>query len=90
MQDVYNKILKLHVVFNVYVVVSFSLGDWDLRSGIIQGKRDRVIRYLDKAFEDVAVQIREKQAHGENVTQAIFLINLANFNLAQQGNVFFM
>ncbi|OXA62748.1 Phosphatidylinositol/phosphatidylcholine transfer protein SFH2 [Folsomia candida] len=76
-------------------IVSFSLGDWDLRKGIVQGKRDRVIRYLDKAFEDVALQIREKQARGENVTQArpntnlqikaIFLINLANFNLAQQG-----
>lgn len=51
----------------------------------MQGKRDRVIRYLDKAFEEVSVQIREKQAKGMNVTQANFLINLANFNLAEQG-----
>lgn len=56
--------------FPYCIVVSFSLGDWDLRKGIVQGKRDRVIRYLDKAFEDVALQIREKQARGENVTQA--------------------
>lgn len=40
-----------------------------LFEGIVKGNRDRVIRYLDKAFEDVALQIRQKQARGENVTQ---------------------
>jgi len=66
-------------------ILNFNLGEWDLRKGIVQGKRDRVIRYLDKGFEELALQIRQKQAKGMNVTQAIFLINLANFNLAQQG-----
>lgn len=65
----------------IFPVVSFSLGEWDLRKGIILGQRDRVIRYLDKAFEDVSHQIREKQAKGMNVTQAVFLINLANFSM---------
>lgn len=66
-------------------IISFTLGEWDIRKGILQGKRDRVMRYLDKAFEDAALKIRQKQAKGMNVTQAVFLINLSGFNLAQQG-----
>lgn len=49
------------------------------------GQARRFTRYLDRAFEDVTHQIREKQAKGENVTQSQFLINLEGFSLAQQG-----
>lgn len=49
------------------------------------GQARRFTRYLDRAFEDVSKQIRDKQARGENVTQSQFLINLEDFSLAQQG-----
>jgi len=66
-------------------IIAFSFGDWDIRKAVIAGQARRFTRYLDRAFEDVSKQIREKQARGENVTQSQFLINLENFSVTQQG-----
>ncbi|ODM98130.1 SEC14-like protein 2 [Orchesella cincta] len=66
-------------------MIAFTFGDWDLRKAVLAGQARRFTRYLDRAFENVTTQIRAKQARGENVTQSQFLINLENFNLAQQG-----
>jgi len=66
-------------------IIAFGFGDWDIRKAVLAGQARRFTRYLDRAFEDVSKQIREKQARGENVTQAQFLINLEGFSLAQQG-----
>ncbi|CAL8113431.1 unnamed protein product [Orchesella dallaii] len=66
-------------------MIAFTFGDWDIRKAVLAGQARRFTRYLDRAFEDVSKQIRDKQARGENVTQAQFLINLENFSVTQQG-----
>jgi len=66
-------------------MIMLAFGDWDIRLAVLSGQARRFTRYLDRAFEDVSKQIRDKQARGENVTQAQFLINLENFSLTQQG-----
>jgi hypothetical protein len=64
-------------------VANFDL--WDLRRGVLQGKRDQIIRWMTKGIQDAVEHIRELQHEGKNVTRWNFIINMKNFNLIQHG-----
>jgi len=66
-------------------VISVYLGDWDIRKAAIVGKTQRLMKYIDKLVEEVNVLIRKSQEKGHNVTQFTLIMDLNNYNLAQQG-----
>lgn len=49
-------------------------GDWNLRSAVVTGKANRLIRYLERGVELVARDIRHRQKTGHNVSLKAFLI----------------
>jgi hypothetical protein len=67
------------------LVASVTVGEWDIRSAIVSGKGERVLRYFDKLIEEINVLVRKSQDEGKNLTQYSLLFDLANYNLIQQG-----
>ncbi|CAL8069526.1 unnamed protein product [Orchesella dallaii] len=58
-----------------------DIGTWDIRAAIIQGRGQRLLRYLDRLMENATDQVFERQERGMNVTQWKVLINADGFNL---------
>lgn len=48
---------------------SVDIWQWHIRTGIIQGRGQRGLRYVDMLIEDLTMQVFEEQAQGKNVTQ---------------------
>jgi len=59
--------------------------DWDIRQAAIQGKGQRLLRYLDYLMENVTTQVYERLGAGMPVTQWKVLGNADGFNLIQHG-----
>lgn len=59
--------------------------DWNIRTGALQGKAPRVLRYLDSLLENLTMQVFELQAKGQNVTQWKVVGNAEGFNLIEHG-----
>jgi hypothetical protein len=66
-------------------VISVYIGDWDIRKAALAGKIPRLIKYIDTLVEEVTVLIRKSQDMGQNITQFSLIMDLNNYNLAQQG-----
>lgn len=66
-------------------VVQYMLRDWDIRQAAVSGKRDRLIRWVFKYFEDATKQVRKYQGEGKNVTQFILLLDAEGFNPVNHG-----
>lgn len=59
--------------------------DWDIRTGALRGKSQRLLRYMDYLLESITTQVFERQAKGMNVTQWKVLGNADGFNLIEHG-----
>jgi len=59
--------------------------EWDLRRAILQGRNQRLLRYLYRLLEDITEQIFEAQENGQNVTRFVVLGNADGFNLVQHA-----
>lgn len=64
-------------------VATLDMGEWDLRSAVLQGKLPRVLRYMDWFQEKILHQILEAQKSGKPVTRAVVLVDVEGFNLMQ-------
>lgn len=53
---------------------------WNVRRGMLQGKRGRLMRYTYKIVFDINDKLIRIGKHHPNVTQFIVLMNLENFN----------
>jgi len=62
-------------------VVSIFLGDWDIRKAVVTGQGQRLMRYIDKFFEEAQIMVTRMQESGQVVTQATVIVELKNFNL---------
>ncbi|CAL8079969.1 unnamed protein product [Orchesella dallaii] len=65
------------------IVATLDMGDWDLRSAVLQGRMPRLLRYLDWYQEEIIRQILAAQDNGKNVTRAMVLVDIEGFNLLQ-------
>ncbi|CAL8089273.1 unnamed protein product [Orchesella dallaii] len=59
--------------------------DWDIRRAVLQGKGQRLLRYMDYLLESITTQVFERQDRGMNVTQWKVLGNADGFNLIEHG-----
>ncbi len=59
--------------------------EWDIRRAAIQGRGQRLLRYMDYLLENITQQVFERQALGMNVTQFMVLGNADGFNLIEHG-----
>lgn len=64
-------------------IATLDMGEWDLRSAVLQGKLPRVLRYMDWFQEKILHQILEAQKAGKPVTRAVVLVDVEGFNLMQ-------
>ncbi|ODM79005.1 SEC14-like protein 2 [Orchesella cincta] len=64
-------------------VATLEMGDWDLRSAVLQGRMPRLLRYMDWYQEEIIRQILAAQDDGKNVTRATVLVDIEGFNLLQ-------
>ncbi|ODM93764.1 SEC14-like protein 2 [Orchesella cincta] len=62
-----------------------DINTWDIRAAVIQGRGQRLLRWLDRLMENITDQVFERQAKGMNVTQWKVLINTDGFNLVTHG-----
>lgn len=60
-----------------------ELGEWDLRSAVLQGRTPRILRYMDQFQETLLHKILDAQKDGKNVTRAVVLIDVEGMNLMQ-------
>ncbi|XP_021946760.1 SEC14-like protein 5 isoform X2 [Folsomia candida] len=59
------------------------VGDWDLRKLVIAGKGRRVMRYVDKLYEESNKILRNMQGGGSNSTRANLILEVSRFNVRQ-------
>lgn len=57
----------------------------DPRRFIIQGKGERLVRYLDKGFDEVCGLVRELGEKWNNMTRVNVLVNADGFNVVQHA-----
>ena len=62
-------------------VVTVHAGDWPVRKAVLSGKSQRMMRYMDKYFEELATYIRQAQANGQNVSQYSELYDMSGYTL---------
>lgn len=66
-------------------VVQIILRDWDIRQAVISGRRNRLIRWIYKYFEDATKLVRQFQSEGKNVTQFSMILDAEGFNPVTHG-----
>ncbi|CAL8098298.1 unnamed protein product [Orchesella dallaii] len=59
--------------------------DWDIRRAVLQGKGQRLLRFVINLVENITTQMYERQELGMNVTQVVVLGNADGFNLIQHA-----
>lgn len=69
----------------VFIVLYLNVGGYDVRKAIISGKGDRLLRYVDRAYEKACGLVRELGNKYQNVSQGNLILNLDGFNLVQTG-----
>ncbi|OXA64701.1 protein real-time isoform X2 [Folsomia candida] len=65
--------------------VLVEIKDMDPRRFIIQGKGERLVRYLDKGFDEVCGLVRELGEKWNNMTRVNVLVNADGFNVVQHA-----
>jgi len=65
--------------------VYFSADGLDIRQGVLGGKEERLLRYIDKAMEEVTTVIRRVGKEKRNVTRGQLIIDFNGYNLVQHG-----
>ncbi|ODM92302.1 SEC14-like protein 2 [Orchesella cincta] len=75
--DTYDKIGQPIGVVDLY--------EWDIRRAMLQGKGQRLLRYVVGLVENITGQVCERQQKGMNVTQVVVLLNTEGFNVIQQA-----
>ncbi|CAL8098304.1 unnamed protein product [Orchesella dallaii] len=62
-----------------------DLYHWDIRRAVLQGKGQRLLRYVINLTENITRQMYERQELGMNVTQVVVLANADGFNVIQHA-----
>jgi len=62
-----------------------DVGSMDIRAAILAGKRERLIRYVDRAYEQSAALIRKLGHTYRNVTRGNLIVNLQGFSTEQHA-----
>lgn len=78
------RLTKNFVVIHI-IVASIPVGDWDVRSAVLAGQKDKVTRYFDKLIEEINTLVRMAQDDGKVVTQYTLIFDMGNYNLVEQG-----
>ncbi len=80
---IYNDLIEISFFQVVYIEIS----QWDVAKLISEqpSGKERFERYLLRFWEEVEQRIRNLQAEGKNVTQAVFIANVDNFSLEKHG-----
>jgi hypothetical protein len=69
-----------------HIVLFIDVGEWDLRAAVVAGQTQKLGRYIDHIYEEVAEKTRKLRfEQGKNVTQYYLLFDMEGFTLAQQG-----
>ncbi len=68
-----------------YIVAELEISEWDVRAAILQGRGQRLLRYVESKLEHVTTEVFERQGKGMNVTQWKVLVNADGFNLVTHG-----
>lgn len=59
---------------------------WDIRRVVVEGKSQRLMRYLYRLLEDVNLQIFESHEQGnKNVTRFVLVAQAEGFNYVQHA-----
>jgi len=66
-------------------VLTVDSQTWDVRSAVLSGRRDQLIRWMIKMMEDATKKVRQFEDEGKNVTRWAMIYDLGYFNLAQSG-----
>ncbi|CAL8098282.1 unnamed protein product [Orchesella dallaii] len=75
--DTYDKTGRPVGVIDIY--------DWDIRQAVLQGKGQRLLRFIINLVENITTQMHERQELGMNVTQVVVLGNANGFNVIQHA-----
>jgi len=67
------------------LIIISNVIPWNIRSTILQGKRDQLVRWMAKMFEDASKRVRSLQAEGKNTTRFSMINTLDNFNIVESG-----
>ncbi|XP_035707808.1 SEC14-like protein 1 isoform X2 [Folsomia candida] len=62
-----------------------SVDEIDIRKAIVNGKGDRLLRFVDRAFEEVTQLVNDLGNKYKNITRAQFIVNLSGYNLVEHG-----
>lgn len=60
-------------------------GDWKVRAGIVQGRRQRLMRYTYRLTLLCAQLLIKRSRTYPNVTQVVILMNMDGFSVAHHG-----
>ena len=57
----------------------------DIRKAVINGKGDRLLRFVDRAFEEASQLVNSLGNKYKNITRAHLIVNLSGYNLIEHG-----
>ena len=66
-------------------VGTVSIRDWDIRRAHLQGKLERLQRYMDKMLDEISLKVINMRAEGKNITRWVLLTNVEGFNVIQHA-----
>jgi hypothetical protein len=64
-------------------VLYFEAAGLSVRKAVIQGKGERLLRYVDKAIDEACNLVRNLGEKHKNVTRGHLLVNLVGFNVIE-------
>jgi hypothetical protein len=56
-------------LFMNILVLTIDSQTWDVRSAVLSGRRDQLMRWMIKMLEDSTRKVRQLQNEGKNVTR---------------------
>ncbi|XP_021943090.1 SEC14-like protein 2 [Folsomia candida] len=65
--------------------IYFEAGTIDLRRALVQGKGEKLMRYVDKGLQEACTLVRNLGQEYKNITRGHLIINLDGFNIMQHG-----
>ncbi|XP_021965856.1 protein real-time [Folsomia candida] len=65
-------------------VISLFVGEWNLRRAVVSGQSDKMLRFVDKLFEEAGLVVRNMQKSGNNITRVQFIIECLGMSVQQQ------
>lgn len=66
-------------------MIHITIGDFDIRKAVVNGNGGKLLRYIDRIFEDATSLVRKMAKQYKNVTRGWVIVDMSGFNLVEHG-----